>query len=271
LSEIKIGFSPNTGARMKVNFLHHFTAFSQRGRGKLHNEDALLVAGHVKQGSVREEGLVDASIPVLFAVADGVAISNRPRTASRILLDMLSNRFAKENKQVEHMLHALQVDFMELGAKDPKYFGMATTLAGVRIERTDVTVFNVGDSRVYVLDKDGGIHQLTRDQTLLQDMLDNGEITAEEASHAASIYQGLTGQFIADSSFDEFRFNITHHTLQAGEKLLLASDGLYEALTDDEVAMLIGNGSSQCLQDTFTASRKHGGTDDFSLICILAD
>ena len=61
--------------------------FSQRGTGKAHNEDAVLMDGQVHQGRVRERGEVDASPPRYFAVADGVSSGTFPRTASRRLLE----------------------------------------------------------------------------------------------------------------------------------------------------------------------------------------
>ncbi len=68
-----------------------FAAFSQRGRGKLHNEDAVLLDNQLHQGSIREHGIVDISQPRYFAIADGVAIGTLPRVASRRLLEILSN------------------------------------------------------------------------------------------------------------------------------------------------------------------------------------
>lgn len=62
-----------------------FNAFSQRGSGKAHNEDAVLLDGRVHQGRVREHGEVDTSQPCYFAVADGVSSGALPRTASRRL------------------------------------------------------------------------------------------------------------------------------------------------------------------------------------------
>ena len=71
-----------------------FTAFSQRGTGKAHNEDALLLDGQVHQGRVPEQGEVDSSQARFFAVADGVSSGTLPRTASRRLLELLQSRLA---------------------------------------------------------------------------------------------------------------------------------------------------------------------------------
>lgn len=94
---------------------------------------------------------------------------------------------------------------------------MASTLVGVRLFENTVTVFNVGDSRGYLL-ADGQAHLLSRDHSLVNDLIDEGEITAEQAINSASILQGLTYQFIADAECDDFRVNIATHQLQLGER-----------------------------------------------------
>lgn len=73
-----------------------FNAFSQRGKGKLHNEDAFLFSHRVYQGSVRESGVLSGDDPQWFAIADGVSVSLQPRKASRTLLEMLETRLKGE-------------------------------------------------------------------------------------------------------------------------------------------------------------------------------
>ncbi len=109
---------------------------------------------------------------------------------------------------------------------------------------------------------------LSRDHSLLNDMLLAGEITPEQARHAASITRGLTSQFIADAECDEFQVHIATHVLQPGERLLLCSDGLNEVLSDAEVATLLAGDSEEALRNTCKAARRAGGTDDFSVILL---
>ena len=160
-----------------------FTCFSHCGTGKAHNEDAVLLDGQVHQGREREHGEVDTSQPRYFAVADGVSTGTLPRTASHRLLELLQTRLAT----------------------------------------APATIFNVGDSRAYLLN--GGQAQLmSRDHSLLNDMLTEGEITPAKSENAASILRGLTCQFIADGELDEFKVNIVNHVLLPGERLWLCSD-----------------------------------------------
>ena len=95
-----------------------FNSFSQRGSGKAHNEDALLLDGQVHQGRVREKGEVDSSQPRYFAVADGVSTGTLPRTASRRLLELLNARLATAtvNASLSALLHQVKQDYVALSA-----------------------------------------------------------------------------------------------------------------------------------------------------------
>lgn len=249
-----------------------FNSFSHHGTGKAHNEDAVLLDGHVYQGRVREHGLVDTSRPRYFAVADGVSTGTHPRTASRRILELLQARLthipaiAPLAESISALLHQVQQDYVALSA-DVEFSGMASTLVGVRLIGNAATIFNVGDSRAYLL-ADGRARLLSRDHSLLSDMIDEGDITPAQATNAASFMRGLTCQFIADPEFDEFAVNIVSHDLQPGERLLLCSDGLNEVLSDAEIALLLAGSSDEDLLNACKASRRAGGMDDFSVIVL---
>ena len=249
----------------------HFQAFSRRGRDKPRNEDALLLAGVVRQGSVDASGWVDAAHPVVLAVADGVGASHRPRRASRTLLAMLAARLARDPMQnLGHLLWALHADYKALGTSRTSV-GMASTLVGVRIVGQSVSVFNVGDSPAIVLNGAGGWTQLSHDHTQLQEMVDACEIAPEQARDVGSIYGGLTSQFISEPDADEFQVNLSHHTLQQNETLLLASDGLTEVLSHHGIANLLVRQETLALAELFHAARARGGEDDFSVIAVRLD
>lgn len=153
---------------VKVNHMRAFqyTVFSQRGRGKIHNEDAVSLDGQVYQGSVREDGMVDIAQPRYFAIADGVAIGTLPRLASRRLLEILRDHLASASvtESLLSLLHQVQQDYVAL-SDNPKFHGMAATLVGVRLLGSTATIFNVGDSRAYLL-TDGRADLLSRDHTV---------------------------------------------------------------------------------------------------------
>ena len=246
---------------------------SQKGVGKITNEDSIMYPDIVQQGYIREFGTIDLSKPRCFAIADGVSSSTKSGFASMHLLSMLNQHMNSADKQTSYrsMLCDIQKEYARLGAHRSNYYGMASTLVGVRFDGNKATIFNVGDSRAYLLTMGAkGCHaqQLTRDHNQLHEMLDAGEITPAQALTAASIYRGLTSQFIADTEFDEFRSNIVTHELQSGERLVLCSDGLTEVLDDVELAAIFSGNTDQDLMNSFKAARRAGGRDDFSAIVL---
>lgn len=248
------------------------SCFSKRGLGKPLNEDAVLLPGRVHLGTPRVHGRLDLSQPRYFAIADGVSSGAAPRKASFRLLRLFNSMLdeVQENASTIELLHRLQKEFATLG-NEPEYFGMASTLVGARLVGHTATIFNVGDSRAYLLtDGANGCQAklLSRDHNVLNDMLDDGYITPEQAKNAASIYRGLTSQFTADPAYDELKVNVVTHTLQQGERLLLCSDGLNEVLSDAEIAELFAENSGKALTKAYMASRRAGGRDDFSVIVI---
>lgn len=155
---------------------------------------------------------------------------------------------------------------MALGA-NAELGGMASTLVGARFVGTTATIFNVGDSRAYLLNG-GQAHLLSRDHSLINDMLLTGEITPLQAANAANILKGLSCHFIVDAEFDEFNVNIATHELHPGERLLFCSDGINEVLSDVEIAALFISNSDDDLVNACKAARRAGGADDFSVILL---
>lgn len=246
--------------------------FSQRGTGKPHNEDAVLLNTKVCQGSIREFGEVDASELCYFAVADGVSSGNLPRMASRRLLEILQSHLAvaSATTSLSKLLHQVQKTYAALET-NAEFRGMASTLVGVRLAGRTATIFNVGDSRAYLLTAciDGSqARLLSRDHNVLTDMLADGEITPDQASNAASFLRSLTSQFMVDAEFDGLNVHTTTHVLHPGERLLLCSDGLNEVLSDARIAELFVSNSADDLLNACKAARRAGGTDDFSVIVL---
>ena len=225
--------------------------FSKRGIAKARSEDSIMLPGLIQHGTVREYGRLDLSEPRYFAIADGVSSSAAPRMASsRLLLrlHMLAHE-AQANTSIFELLQHLQKKFAALG-DTPENFGMASTLVGARLVGNTATIFNVGDSRAYLLTNiaDGRVN-------VCQAKLLNRD-------------HNLTSQFITDSAYEELRVNIVTHTLQQGERLLLCSNGLYEVLSDAEIAELFIENSGKALIKAYIASRRAGGRDDFSVIIL---
>lgn len=172
------------------------------------------------------------TVPPVFAVADGMGGHSAGEIASAAVVRRLADLGGTADVTAEDIEQALSdaIEDMELDAGDTG-LGTGTTVTGLVYGADDDQptwrVFNVGDSRVYQYFK-GALTQLTVDHSVVQHLIDTGQITAEEAEfhpHANVITRavGLGEQAVPDYS---------RVALIPGQRLLICSDGLTKELTD---------------------------------------
>ncbi|MGH8461897.1 MAG: PP2C family protein-serine/threonine phosphatase [Stenotrophobium sp.] len=250
-----------------MTYLEFFT-LSSPAPDKVCNEDACLVAGKVAQGRFARGGVLDLMKPAVFAIADGVSRSPAAHQASRQLLKLLAATSADELIQKPRStLLALQDRFTQWGRKRG-FAGAATTLVGLCLSETGTLVFNVGNSRAYRF-RQGVMRQCSHDHTQLQDMIDAGEITPEQARSAAQLYSGLSSCFVAEPALDEMSVHIDRLSPPGNDTWLLCSDGLTEGLSDDEIARLVDGGDFKTTARRLEkVARLAGSTDDLSLLLL---
>jgi protein phosphatase len=176
--------------------------------------------------------------PRMAAVADGVGGAAAGEVASRAAIDAL---IALDKRRLERPLadelRAASADGNErigfMAACRPQTAGMSTTLTAVALGDDDaLAVANVGDSRAYLL-RDGALEPLTRDDSLVQRLLDSGTISPEEARHHPQ-----RSLVVATLDGDPERTPPAVRTLPArpGDRLLLCSDGLTDYAGEDAIA-----------------------------------
>jgi protein phosphatase len=139
--------------------------------------------------------------------------------------------------------------------------GCTATLAGVL--RNQVFVAQVGDSRAYLI-RSGRAVQLTRDQSLVQVLLDSGTLTEAEAAtseHSNKILQAV-------GAAPALQVVMTHHDVRRGDVLLLCSDGLSRVVKNDEVAEISGRQSDMAglCKTLVTLANSRGGPDNITVI-----
>ena len=119
---------------------------------------------------------------------------------------------------------------------DPDCRGMGTTLVGVLVLGSAAAVVNVGDSRAYCLAADGTLSRVTRDHSLVEEMVDKGRLTPEEARRhpRRNIITRALGME------PEVRCDIFLLTSEPGERLLLCTDGLSNQVQESEIARILG-------------------------------
>jgi len=148
----------------------------------------------------------------------------------------------------------------------PELSGMATTLTAVALSNDgDYVIANVGDSRTYLY-RDGALRQLTRDQSLVQALLDKGAITAEEAREHPQrnvVLESLDG---AERTIGEPNLLRAH----LGDRLLLCSDGVSDYLSDDQLAAALRTPSCRTAAEQLVALALDAGSRD-NVSAVVAD
>lgn len=145
------------------------------------------------------------------------------------------------------------------------FTGMGTTLAAVLVSGKQVSVVNVGDSRVYAITS-GGISQISKDHSLVQMMVERGELTPE----LARTYPGKNFITRAIGTDTVVECDLFHTTLEKGDCLLLCSDGLSNMMDDQEILFEVVHGvnKQQCCQRLLDIAKNRGAPDNVTSILI---
>ena len=260
---------------------------THRGRVRPENQDRLLVAdlaegilhAHTTEESDRGSSVGPLRIEltergVILLVADGMGGRAGGARASTLAVcavrRAMSEGAAGENGRapdafvgrLRDALAKANRDILDEAERDQRLRGMGTTatLAGIR----DGTVYlaQVGDSRAYLV-RAGAVTQLTRDQSLVQDLIDSGVLDENEA-HAVRrnvILQALGSSASVDPV-------VTYHHLRRGDVILLCSDGLSQVVANDEIREAVAE-SADCLTmcDRLVGlANDRGGPDNITVL-----
>lgn len=143
--------------------------------------------------------------------------------------------------------------------------GMGTTLVAVLVRGKKATVINVGDSRAYGINEEG-ISQLSTDHSVVQLMVDRGELTPE----AAKSYPGKNLITRAVGTESMVLSDIIHTDVAKGDYLLLCSDGLSNMMDDQEILFEVVHGadSSACCQRLLEIAKHRGAPDNVTSVLI---
>ena len=143
---------------------------------------------------------------------------------------------------------------------------MGTTLVAALVRGRKVTVIHVGDSRAYAITGDG-IRQLTRDHSVVQMMLDRGELTPEQAR----TYPGKNLITRAIGTEGIVKSDLAHLTLEKGESLLLCSDGLSNMMDEQEILFEVAHGVNKqyCCQRLLEIAKNRGAPDNVTSVFVL--
>lgn len=150
---------------------------------------------------------------------------------------------------------------------NPQYAGMGTTLVVALFRGTRVLMGHVGDSRAYRL-RGGRLLQMTRDHSLLQEQIDAGLITPEQASFSAN--KNLVTRAVGVE--DTVLLEIHQHEVQPGDVYLLCSDGLSDMIDDEAMTQLLlsHDGLEDAGRALIDAANDAGGRDNIAVVLVRA-
>lgn len=188
------------------------------GRVREHNEDSLVVQ------------------PPLYVVCDGMGGHAAGEVASEMAVDVIAQRapLTADAEQLGQAVEEANLAIIRAAAHGVGREGMGTTCTAAMVEGTRLVIAQVGDSRAYLVHA-GRIQQLTRDHSLVADLVESGQITAEEAR----MHPNRSVITRALGSDPRMQCDLYEMNVDEGDRLLLCSDGLYSMIDDVQIERIM--------------------------------
>jgi protein phosphatase len=263
---------------------------TDRGRTRPRNEDQFLIAVMTKALQIRQTSLPRSKMEYsdergfLFIVADGMgghqagelasalAVSHLEKFVLNTLKWFLHFRGAEGQTVLSDFHAALQqadAQICKEAAQRPEWWGMGTTLTMAYCLHRDLFIAHVGDSRCYLF-RGGELHQLTHDHTLVQEMVRRGVIAPEEG-HRHHLRHVITN--VLGSKEPGVMPEVHKAQLEAGDVMLLCSDGLTEMVPDDEIASVLNQEADvrPACERLIALANDKGGKDNITAIVARYD
>ncbi len=241
-------------------------SLTDQGRVRSQNQDAC---------SFLQFQLGDGTEVLAAVVCDGMGGAKAGNIASKIGVETFMEELRKDfyapsvtDVQILCAVKAANRLIYEKAQSDPDYEGMGTTLVAAVTDGIRVTVANVGDSRCYLI-RDGSIHQLTKDHSVVEDMVDRGEIERADAwKHPRRNY--ITRALGAEEQVD---CDLFFRDLEPGDVLLLCSDGLSGVVNAQELLfeVVYGGELETAAERMVNIALERGAPDNVTALIMTAD
>ncbi len=250
----KINYRKAVEIKMKIS------SATSVGKIRAVNEDSFFVS---------EIGNKNA---VLAVVADGMGGHNAGEVASAEMVKALKDLIVENDIPAKDLLLSAIAyannSIYKMSKTTPSLYGMGTTVTACVIENDKLTAAQVGDSRLYLI-KDDKITQITKDHSLVEMLVESGEITKEDAKNHPQ-KNVITRAVGTDSSVEA---DIYEFQLSKGDILLLCSDGLVNMVEDEKILSIV----TECkdfsnLSDALVKEAENaGGHDNITVVLIKFD
>lgn len=204
----------------------------------------------------------------IFAVADGMGGAPGGGVASSLAVSSLESAFLHDQMErfdAHRLIASVQDALDQAASRDTMLREMGTTLSFCIIGEDGLFWTHVGDCRIYLI-RDGTVRQLTKDQTVVQDMVDRGEISTDDArSHPRRNL--LTSVLCPNRSH---KCLSGHENLQVEDRILILSDGAYDQLSPDDLQSIADAkiGAAESCRRVLSLAESVGPQDDYSLIAL---
>lgn len=227
----------------------YYGSRTEIGNVREHNEDSLTV------------------LPPLFAVADGMGGHEAGEIASEITINTL-NDLAPQSADAEALARAVvaaNLNVIKAPSQGVGREGMGTTLTAAILEKERLVIAQVGDSRAYLL-HNGSLQQLTRDHSLMADMIEAGQLTEAEAR----VHPNRSVITRAIGSDPHMQPDLYELNVETGDRLLLCSDGICGMIEDHEIASIMRQAPSaqSCADQLVEAALAAGGFDNATAVVV---
>lgn len=227
----------------------YYGSRTEIGNVREHNEDSLTV------------------LPPLFAVADGMGGHEAGEVASEITINTL-NDLAPQSADAEALARAVvaaNLNVIKAPSQGVGREGMGTTLTAAILEKERLVIAQVGDSRAYLL-HNGSLQQLTRDHSLMADMIEAGQLTEAEAR----VHPNRSVITRAIGSDPHMQPDLYELNVETGDRLLLCSDGICGMIEDHEIASIMRQAPSaqSCADQLVEAALAAGGFDNATAVVV---
>jgi len=248
-------------------------------------KDKINITGITDEGLVRdhnEDSIASNAELGLLVLADGMGGHKGGEVASAIAVDSILQDLSKALPQIttgntdENTGYSIESMLIEKAIKDANskiytaaqnnknYEGMGTTVVVLLLYDNRITVAHVGDSRLYRM-RDRILEQMTRDHTLLQELVDRGFYTKKEARE--SLNKNLVTRAVGVNP--DVDVDLLEDIALAGDMYLLCSDGLTDMITDDlieDIQLNYRDNQNKMNKELIKQAKDHGGKDNVSVM-----
>ncbi|MDR2332928.1 MAG: Stp1/IreP family PP2C-type Ser/Thr phosphatase [Burkholderiaceae bacterium] len=241
---------------------HEFVALTDVGRVRANNEDAVGV-NEVSGMAILADGMGGYNSG---EVASAMAIEYVDSHAARMLQELGPDVTPSELRELLYLcINGANRNILEVALTTPQHMGMGTTVVVALFRRDRVLLAHLGDSRCYRL-RDGALQQLTRDHSWLQEQIDAGLLTQQQAQE--SEYGNLVTRALGVEP--SIQIDIDEFPVEPQDLYILCSDGLTDMIGDDDLAALARAPTSLAdkAQRMVQLANAMGGRDNISVVLV---